>query len=130
MAFANFKQQMRRAIDNVDLQTSQSIRKIIFECFSGVVLMSPVDTGRFRGNWRPGLGSYPEGTVDTVDWSGGKTIAEIDREIESMPIDGRPIFLVNNLPYAQRLEYEGYSNQAPNGMVRVTLSRIAAKYGA
>ena len=32
-------------------------------------------------------------------------------------------YLSNNLPYIRRLEYEGHSGQAPNGMVRVTMAK-------
>ena len=38
---------------------------------------------------------------------------------------GNVVYLTNNLPYAQRLEYEGWSKQAPAGMVRVNMARIA-----
>jgi len=35
------------------------------------------------------------------------------------------IYLTNNLPYAQRLE-EGYSQQAPAGMVALTIQEFQA----
>ena len=28
-------------------------------------------------------------------------------------------YLTNNSPYAERIEYEGHSTQAPDGMVRI-----------
>ncbi|MNT90915.1 hypothetical protein D3C72_2319290 [compost metagenome] len=36
---------------------------------------------------------------------------------------GQMAYLINNLPYAIPLEF-GHSNQAPNGMVRVTIARF------
>ena len=38
-----------------------------------------------------------------ADWKGGQTI-----------------YMVNNLPYARRLEY-GWSKQSPSGVVRITV---------
>lgn len=37
--------------------------------------------------------------------------------------DWNEFTLTNNLPYAERLEY-GWSNQAPQGMVRVNVARF------
>ncbi|WP_330210091.1 hypothetical protein [Pseudomonas sp. AM4(2022)] len=31
---------------------------------------------------------------------------------------------MNNLPYGPRLEYEGWSNQAPAGMVQITVTEF------
>jgi hypothetical protein len=39
---------------------------------------------------------------------------------------GSVTFLCNALPYAERLEYEGWSKQSPAGMVRVSMARIDA----
>jgi hypothetical protein len=37
-------------------------------------------------------------------------------------------YIQNNLPYAERLE-NGWSKQAPHGMVKITLYELAEKYG-
>ena len=37
---------------------------------------------------------------------------------------GGVTFMANNLPYAHRLEFEGWSRQAPEGMVRRTVARF------
>ena len=34
----------------------------------------------------------------------------------------QPIFLTNNLPYAERIEYGGSRSSKPQGMVRVSVS--------
>ena len=36
---------------------------------------------------------------------------------------GQVYYLANNLPYIRRLEYEGWSSQAPSGMVRITMAK-------
>ncbi|NMG32360.1 HK97 gp10 family phage protein [Aromatoleum evansii] len=126
---SSFSQQLDQAIANVKTQTEQHMRKIIIETFTSVIRMSPVKTGRFRGNWQPGIDVIPEGPVDTTDRTGAKTIALSTAAAMRLPLeDGRSIYLINALPYALALEY-GSSKQAPQGMVRRTLASIAAKYG-
>ena len=89
----------------------------------GVVMGSPVDTGRFRGNWQFGK-VLPQGTLPTLDTSGAAAIARIAGQTVGVKAGGE-VWVVNNLPYAGKLEY-GYSQQAPSGMVRVTLANLPA----
>lgn len=78
--------------------------------------------GHFRANWQFGIGIMPGGEVPGVDRSpknretGGATTAGI---VAMIPDDaaGRLYYLVNNTPYAQRLEYEGWSSQAEPGFI-------------
>lgn len=80
--------------------------------------------GRFKGNWQVALNSIPAGALDTVDASGGQSLARVTSTVTQMKA-GDVITLVNNVPYARRLEF-GHSKQAPVGMVRTT----AQEYGA
>jgi len=75
--------------------------------------------GHFRGNYQLGVGTIPDGTFDTIDTSGK---VSMDRIKAAIPIQasGKMYYLVNNLKYAQRLE-DGYSTQAPAGMVALTV---------
>lgn len=98
-----------------------AFRKISLDVFTEVILMSPVDEGTFRGNWQCAIGNVPQGTLDLTDPSGTATIAKVDAEVLGLKA-GQTIFLVNNLPYAQALEY-GHSQQAPGGMIRLTVQR-------
>jgi hypothetical protein len=59
-----------------------------------------------------------------MDTSGAATIARIAGQVTSVKAGGE-VWIVNNLPYAGRLEY-GYSQQSPSGMVRVTLANLPA----
>lgn len=74
--------------------------------------------GRFRANWQHGFGTPANGALDDIDASGGVSIAHIQSGTEGSPAAGIH-FISNNLPYAQRLE-DGYSSQAPSGMVSLT----------
>jgi hypothetical protein len=98
------------------------VRKICLEMFSRIVLRSPVDTGRFRGNWQMEIGEVPEGVLELDDKSGTATISKLTAQIAGVKA-GTMVFFVNNLPYAIPLEY-GHSKQAPVGMVRLTASEF------
>ncbi len=105
------------------------LRKTALDIFSRVVDMSPVDTGRFRGNWIPAIGIHPTATFpEHYDKTGAGTKKAIAAEISKLKA-GQRITLANNLPYAMRLEY-GWSKQAPAGMVRVTAQMFQSTINA
>lgn len=115
LQLAEFAAQAKDAID-------ASLREIIIELGGSLIRMSPVDTGRFRGNWQFSITAPAGGTLDTVDPTGAETTARlVGDSIEFRA--GTTGFIVNNLPYAIPLEY-GHSDQAPGGMVRITQARF------
>lgn len=101
-----------------------AVQKIGMEALRRVVLKSPVDTGRFRGNWLVAIGIPATGTADRVDKGGKATIAAGKAVIEGLT-SAQAIYICNNLPYAVALE-NGHSQQAPGGMVAVTLAELEA----
>lgn len=98
------------------------VRKIVFGVYYNVVLGSPVDTGRFVGNWQIGLGVIPSGVLE-VKQADRNYQAAYGHSILDKAKAGGVIYIANNLPYALPLEY-GHSQQAPHGMVRMTLANI------
>lgn len=87
--------------------------------FNAIVLLSAVDTGRFRGNWQATINSPSDkilyGNVPT-----GQKIGQtenIKNKLKQATLDDI-LFLVNNLPYAEALEM-GHSGQMPRGSVRL-----------
>ena len=99
-------------------------KKVALEALRRVIMKSPVDTGRFRGNWMVAIGVKPDGTIETTDQSGNATLSEGARPISELR-DFDVVYIVNNLPYAERLE-NGWSQQAPSGMVAVTVAELDA----
>lgn len=110
-----FESQLRgfgvKALDKVD----KVRRASVLELFKLVIMATPVDTGRLRGNWQTTINS-PAGAVTTRDDpSGAAALAEAMANLGSL---ADVVWFTNNLPYAERIEYEGWSRQAPEGMVR------------
>ena len=101
------------------------VQKLAVEIDKRLVFRSPVDTGRFRANWVVGNGSINGNTKESF------TAANNSIEINSIKVNGQIIYITNSLPDANRLEY-GYSEQAPQGMVRITAveaNQIARQFG-
>lgn len=109
------------------------MRKIGFDALSSVLRRSPVDSGRFRGSWRYSVNTKDE-SVESVPEKGtkgsrSKGSAATGQELQEALTKNRTvtsksvIHITNSLPYSVRLE-NGYSPQAPNGIVKPTIIEI------
>ena len=113
---------------HAELKQQQALRKSAFEVFSRVIMRTPVDTGRLRGNWQATTHKQATGVVEELDQSGpvtqnGSGNSAAKRDMETVVLgESRPtvFHLSNTLPYAQVVEY-GSSDQAPQGMVRISV---------
>jgi hypothetical protein len=124
-AVGSFEDDLRRFKINTERKLELVARKVALELFRRVILKTPVDKGRARANWQASLGSPATGTVDATDKtkSGGPTFRTVVAASAGFNV-GDTIYLANNLPYIRRLE-EGYSQQAPAGMVALTVQEFA-----
>lgn len=104
-----------KANGNMDLV----VRKVCFDIFARVIMRTPVDTGRARGNWMAGVGTMPIGETGAID-KGGAATAEAIQGVSLSAKAGDIVYLTNTLPYILKLE-QGWSSQAPSGMISVTL---------
>lgn len=110
----------------LEQQAADQLAKHAVDLLAGVVMMTPVDTGRARGNWT--VESSGSSSTPGIDSSGGQTIAAGAGVIDRATAKGIPptITLANNLPYIEPLE-NGSSRQAPQGMVAVTMARLGLR---
>lgn len=118
---AGFADQIEAWSDKAMHRLTLAHRKIALEAFTRVIMRSPVDTGRFRGNWQISIDELKmeDLPLDHIDPTGANVIAEVREVLETL-FAGTVVYLANNLPYAQRLE-NGWSDQAPAGMVAITV---------
>lgn len=111
------------------VRTDQTIRdaaaRFCMDLTAAIIMGTPVDTGRARNSWVATLGAPYRGQVRTTDKTGGRAIARAQKTAEAAP--GGVFYLTNNLPYIRRLEYDGWSKQAPRGMVRIAVARALAQ---
>lgn len=122
-------------------KTDSVVRKIVLDIGTRIVERSPVGDadywksppppgyvgGRFRANWQYRFGSIASGEIDKTDPSGKTSIASMQKVFQS-PAAGIH-FIANNLPYAKRLE-QGWSRQAPSGMVALTVVEFQSIFNA
>jgi len=110
-------------VDKTSKTADAEVRKICLDLVTGIVLKTPVDTGRARANWFTSIGSPSANVINSTDPSGSSSISSALGAISKAT--GNVLWITNNLPYIYRLEFEGWSKQAPAGMVRVTINDIA-----
>lgn len=80
--------------------------------------------GRFRGNWQVTFETQATGTLERIDPQGANTKNAAAGVVMSFTSAVGTIWAVNNLAYGPRLEYEGWSSQAPSGMVRISVNEF------
>ncbi len=118
----SFAEQLKGLIDKAHGDVDRAVRQSVVLATQSLVLKSPVDTGRFRANWVMGVGAINRATSPALDKSGGVAISRIAEQMQTQP-EGAVFYITNSLPYAKALEY-GHSDQAPAGMVRLTVVEL------
>jgi hypothetical protein len=105
-------------------------RAVVLTLFGSVIKDTPVLTGRLRGNWQTSVESPLTGQIPERGGRRPRIVPpELHAEIMKACADAKgkdvPIYMRNNLPYAHRIEYDGWSKKkSPEGMVRRNIARI------
>ena len=102
----------------------QFTKKITGEMLQQVVVVSPVDSGAFRGNHRVGIGAL-DPNANKADTS--NPLQKGMATIQSGGGLGKLVYISNSLPYAIRLE-NGWSQQAPIGVYSLSFMSVVNKY--
>ena len=109
-------------------EVSLATRKLALGALTAVVLRTPVDTGRARGNWQTSVGvAIGGGETGSLDKSGTSTITQGAASIGRQQ-GYTPIIIQNNVPYITRLN-DGHSKQAPAGYVEGALASLGLGTG-
>lgn len=141
MALGSFTADLSKFALKAKLNGDQVMQKVCFEVFSRVVQRTPVDTARARTGFQVGVNSMPSGSdpgprvstrkkgqrLTTAPPLSAEDRGRITTGTQALKF-GDTGWLVNNVEYVQYLEYGtasyGFSQQAPAGMVRITLSEF------
>lgn len=129
--------QFNISLENFKGDTLEAVTKkkrlIGLKLLRGVVMKTPVDTGRARANWQLSINS-PK--TDEVTYNrkapipskmsernvSGSVVAEGNAQLRTVKL-GEDIYITNNLPYIKVLE-DGDKNRPPNRMVFRTVMEI------
>ena len=136
---------MKFAVD-IEADVSVVVRKEVLKLFTRIVRESPVLTGAYRASH--GISNIePVGDEAIAATPPGKVVKEGNTTVfTGTPLTkpGSPawkwrvgdgtIWLFNNVPYAERIEYGGaggggWSQQAPEGVYRVALHEFNTLFG-
>ena len=113
----SFADDMRKFADKAGRGFDEVVIESLVSLSSATIVGTPVDTGILANNWRPSTDTPKDGTVDHADNSGQMA----DVEVTVAASVGGVYWLVNNLPYAHPIEFDGHSEKAPAGMLRVAI---------
>tara|TARA_R110002126_G_scaffold87088_1_gene209886 strand:- start:8837 stop:9256 length:420 start_codon:yes stop_codon:yes gene_type:complete len=127
----SFSNDIRKFADKAKIGYNEAVGGALLGVSRSVILMTPVDEGRARGNWFASLSSYPTTTSENTSLN----FSQVEAVTNSAA--GEVFFLTNNLPYIGKLEFGGYpspsegsktvngfSTQAPSGMVRISIENF------
>lgn len=132
----DFSEQIRQWANRRRISMNKAIAMTAIRLGTNIIERTPIDTGRAKGNWMSAYGSADTSTSETrmqneaLQGLHAKfTVAEVGRNSS--------IFITNSLPYINHLEYglypnpskgskteNGFSKQAPAGMVRVSVAEF------
>ena len=121
----SFAKDLDKITLNLSGYAENMVRATLFNLSYRIIKESPVDTGRFRGNWQASVNTPKVTQLKRKDRTGTSTITAVNNVLEKFSM-GQTFYLTNNLPYARRLEY-GYSKQAPSGMLRINVMRVQSE---
>lgn len=117
-----FATELRQFTVKADKAADKTVRAVTLALFREVIQRTPVDTGRLKGNWQTTVGVPATGQLPRNDPAGALAFGDAVMKVGGI---GSVTYLANNLPYASRIEYDGWSHtKAPAGMVRVSFARI------
>ena len=124
-----FSADISKFIDKVERGADLVVRKLAIDVTESVKTKTPVDTGDLRGSWTVSINGLP--ATYNGDVSGNMSVKF-----------GDTWFISTNKAYAPIVEYglypnppknptgktvNGYSKQAPQGMVRITVQEAKNK---
>ena len=90
-------------------------RAASFRTGQNVVKDTPVDKGMLINNWLTGLGAI-DMNERGASMAGADSVMALKFKSDDL-VAGQTLYFTNPMPYAPRIEYEGYSDKAPQGML-------------
>lgn len=119
----NIGKQLRTIARKRSVDLEQVVRETVIQLGASIIFKTPVDTGAARGSWVAQVGMNPDDLPERNDKSGTLTI-NANRAVANGLNVGDTFYWVSNLPYMDRLENGNWSDQAPNGMVKVSIAEL------
>jgi serine protease inhibitor len=120
---SDFLDTINRWTEETEQSIDDVLQNVVLMVGKSVVTLSPVKTGLFKGNWQLTIDGSANSSLIRRDPEGNSTLADIAAKANTFTA-GQVAYIQNMVTYGYDLEY-GYSNQAPEGIVRVTALKFA-----
>lgn len=107
--------------EDLDEIAEEGVKQYVGTIFRAAVKLSPVYSGAFRASWRV---SFNEPRYDVT--AGATPEAPRRGAAFRWPSGfklGQTVVISNNQPYADLIEYYGWSDQAPSGVLRLAIAQ-------
>ena len=124
---ASFADQIAKFKAKTMHDASKAITEIRIGVSDSIINKTPIDTGFARGNWQSSIGSPIKSEITRFDReagfapTGGDGISLREAQEVAETEADKDFYLTSNAEYIMNLEFGG-SDQAPHGMVRVTVA--------
>ncbi len=120
----SFNSEVDAAIKGMERLAEKQVKGSLLGVFSRTISRTPIVSGRLRNNWHTGIGQVKEGQRKG-NRSGVNSLNDAMAVMNKQFKIGDIVFFSNNLPYARRIEYGGFS-KAPRGMLRISVRELIA----
>ena len=137
---AEFAADITNWVRKTKLSGAVVMRKLGLDAYRGIMLRSPVDTGRFRASHRIGINQVdttvePESKTKSKRGIGERLNSDEFRRASSKLSGigwGVTIHITNSLPYAQKLENgsSAQNSNQPDGIYGATFAELRANLEA
>ena len=118
----SIERQLRAIAEKTKRKQTEVFQASTIRLGQAIISESPVDKGTFKNSWNTAIGAVSYDTSKPENRSGQDSINELVETITDTNI-GATAYFSNPQPYGLRLEYDGWSAQAPNGFLRVNTMR-------
>jgi len=119
---SSFSADISKFAKKAGLSSDEAVVAVCSTLTALVIAKTPELSGRLRGNWFASIDNYSSEIKDKRR----ENQAKRDGLAIAKKASGHIFTLTNNLPYAYRIEYLGWSHtKTPEGMARVSMAEVA-----
>jgi hypothetical protein len=142
MATDAFRRAFAARLQQSEQRMNAAVRGIAMWALSALTQRSPVGNaqlwkhsappgyvgGRFKANWQVEIGSINYDISQEPDASGGAAVQRGSPKISEWDPTSQVLYITNSMPYAKRIEFDHWSQQAPAGLVRITAIDVRSMF--
>lgn len=114
----SFASDIRKFAEKAKRGYAEVATESLINLSASIIIKTPVDEATLVNSWQPSTDTPSDSTVEFS--SATVQMSEIEDKV-GLSIGAGFYYLVNNQPYAKRIEFEGHSDKAPAGMVRISI---------